>query len=119
MVDDAHGEGVLGDSGRGIVNHFKLRVMLRSKWEPCPRRLAMGGFVTGPKVLIDYLRQRARPFLFSSGITLLITADAIAAVDVLLESVSRSRDYGQRRVFQKGLKEAGFDMARPRRPLPR
>ena len=78
----------------------------------------MGGFVTGPKVLIDYLRQRARPFLFSSGITPADTAAAIAAVDVLLESDEPvKRLWDNAAYFQKGLKEAGFDIGKTQTPI--
>ena len=67
MVDDAHGEGVLGDSGRGIVNHFRLEGRVDIEVGTLSKAFGvMGGFVTGPEVLIDYLRQRARPFLFGS-----------------------------------------------------
>jgi glycine C-acetyltransferase len=119
MVDDAHGEGVLGDSGRGIVNHFKLEGNVEIEVGTLSKAFGvMGGFVTGPKVLIDYLRQRARPFLFSSGITPADTAAAIAAVDVLLESDEPvKRLWDNAAYFQKGLKEAGFDIGKTQTPI--
>ena len=59
MVDDAHGEGVLGDSGRGIVNHFKLEGRVEVEVGTLSKAFGvMGGYITGEKVLIDYLKQR-------------------------------------------------------------
>ncbi len=119
MVDDAHGEGVLGDSGRGIVNHFKLEGKVEIEVGTLSKAFGvMGGFVTGPRVLIDYLRQRARPFLFSSGLTPADTAAAIAAVDVLLESDELvKRLWDNAAYFQKGLREAGFDTGQTQTPI--
>lgn len=119
MVDDAHGEGVLGDSGRGIVNHFKLEGKVEIEVGTLSKAFGvMGGFVTGPEVLIDYLRQRGRPFLFSSGLTPADTAAAIAAVDVLLESDAVVRKlWDNAAYFQKGLKSAGFDTGRTQTPI--
>lgn len=119
MVDDAHGEGVLGDSGRGIVNHFKLEGKVEIEVGTLSKAFGvMGGFVTGPEVLIDYLRQRGRPFLFSSGLTPADTAAAIAAVDVLLESdVVVRKLWDNAAYFQKGLKSAGFDTGRTQTPI--
>ena len=119
MVDDAHGEGVLGDSGRGIVNHFKLEGKVEVEVGTLSKAFGvMGGFVTGPRVLIDYLRQRARPFLFSSGLTPADTAAAIAAVDVLLESDELVKKlWDNAAYFQKGLREAGFDTGQTQTPI--
>ncbi len=119
MVDDAHGEGVLGDSGRGIVNHFKLEGKVEIEVGTLSKAFGvMGGFVTGPRVLIDYLRQRARPFLFSSGLTPADTAAAIAAVDVLLESDELVKKlWDNAAYFQKGLREAGFDTGQTQTPI--
>ena len=110
---------MLGDSGRGIVNHFKLEGNVEIEVGTLSKAFGvMGGFVTGPKVLIDYLRQRARPFLFSSGITPADTAAAIAAVDVLLESDEPvKRLWDNAAYFQKGLKEAGFDIGKTQTPI--
>jgi len=69
-VDDAHGEGVLGRGGRGIVDHYglhgKVDVELARSRRPSG---VVGGLVAGRQVIIDWLRQRARPFLFSSAMT--------------------------------------------------
>ncbi len=119
MVDDAHGEGVLGDSGRGIVNHFKLEGKVEVEVGTLSKAFGvMGGFITGPAVLIDYLKQRGRPFLFSTGLTPADTAAAIAAIDVLLESDEPvKRLWDNAAYFQKGLKAAGFDTGHSQTPI--
>ena len=63
MVDDAHGEGVLGDSGRGIVNYFKLEGRVEIEVGTFCREgfRSHGGYITGPGVLIDYLKQKRTP----------------------------------------------------------
>ena len=119
MADDAHGEGVLGDSGRGIVNHFNLEGKVEIEVGTLSKAFGvMGGYITGPKVLIDYLKQKGRPFLFSSGLTAADTAAAIAAVDVLVESDELVRKlWDNAAYFQKGLKEAGFDIGKTQTPI--
>ena len=119
MADDAHGEGVLGDSGRGIVNHFDLEGRVEVEVGTLSKAFGvMGGYITGPKGLIDYLKQKGRPFLFSSGLTAADTAAAIAAVDVLVESDELVRKlWDNAAYFQKGLKEAGFDIGKTQTPI--
>ena len=68
MVDDAHGEGVLG-KGKGIVSHFGLEGQFDVEIGTLSKAFGvMGGVIAGKKVVIDYLRQKARPFLFSSAV---------------------------------------------------
>lgn len=119
MVDDAHGEGVLGDSGRGIVNYFKLEGRVDVEVGTLSKAFGvMGGYVTGEEVLIDYLKQRGRPFLFSTGLTPPDTAAAIAAVDVLLKSDALVRKlWDNARYFQEGLKKIGFDTGKTQTPI--
>ncbi len=119
MVDDAHGEGVLGKSGRGIANHFGLDDRVDIEVGTLSKAFGvMGGFVTGSKSLIEYMKQRGRPFLFSTGLTPADTAAAIAAVDVLEKSDERvvklwdNADY-----FRKGLHKAGFDTGKTETPI--
>ena len=70
MVDDAHGEGVLGSHGRGIVDHFDLHGEVDVEVGTLSKAFGVvGGFVAGSRLLVDYLKQRARPFLFSSAVT--------------------------------------------------
>ena len=78
----------------------------------------MGGFITGPAVLIDYLKQKGRPFLFSTGLTPADTASAIAAVDVLTKSDELVRKlWDNAAYFQKKLNDAGFDIGSTETPI--
>ncbi len=119
MVDDAHGEGVLGDSGRGIVNHFGLEEKVDVEVGTLSKAFGvMGGYVTGSQVLIDYMKQRGRPFLFSTGLTPADTAASLAAVDVLLESDELVKKlWDNAAYFRKGLNEAGFDTGKTETPI--
>ena len=70
MVDDAHGEGVLGKGGRGIVDHFNLHGKVDIEVGTFSKAFGVvGGVVSGNAVIIEWLKQRGRPFLFSSAVT--------------------------------------------------
>ncbi len=87
MVDDAHGEGVLGSAGRGIADHFGLPGRVDIEIGTMSKAFGVvGGYVAGKKKIVDFLRQRARPFLFSSAVTPADVAACIAAVDILTAS---------------------------------
>ena len=87
MVDDAHGEGVVGRGGRGIVDHFGLHGKFDVEIGTLSKAFGVvGGVIAGKKVLVDWMRQRGRPFLFSSATTAADTAACLAAVDLLEES---------------------------------
>ena len=87
MVDDAHGEGVLGRGGRGIVDHFDLHGKVDVEVGTLSKAFGvMGGVVAGKRPIVDWLRQRGRPFLFSSAMTVPDTAACLAAVDLLEQS---------------------------------
>src|SRR6185369_3120521 len=87
MVDDAHGEGVLGRGGRGIVDHFDLHGKVDIEIGTMSKAFgAVGGIVAGKRVIVDWLRQRGRPFLFSSAMTVPDVAACLEAVDMLESS---------------------------------
>jgi glycine C-acetyltransferase len=70
MVDDAHGEGVLGEGGRGAVDHFQMHGRVDVEIGTLSKAFGVvGGFVAGRKIIIEHLRQKGRPFLFSSALT--------------------------------------------------
>ena len=119
MVDDAHGEGVLGSHGRGIVDHFGLHGRVDIEVGTLSKAFGVvGGFVSGPSVLIDFLRQKARPFLFSSAVTPPDVAACIAAVEILTETeepVRRLWDNGK--ALKEGLAAAGFDTGKSETPI--
>ena len=112
MVDDAHGEGVLGDGGRGIANHFNLEGKVDIEVGTLSKAFGvMGGYVSGHAIIIDWLRQRGRPFLFSSAVTPADTAACIAAVDVLEGSTQLvDRLWQNTRYFKSEMKRIGFDI---------
>jgi glycine C-acetyltransferase len=87
VVDDAHGEGVVGSHGRGIVDHFGVRDAVTAEVGTLSKAFGViGGYVCGPASIIDALRQRARPYLYSTGLSPADTAAALAAVEALAAS---------------------------------
>lgn len=119
MVDDAHGEGVLGDHGRGIVDHFNLHGEVDIDVGTLSKAFGvMGGFITGKKVLIEYYRQKARQFLFSTGITIPDTAALIEAVNILQSSnVLVKKLWENANYLKKGFQELGFDTGVSQTPI--
>jgi glycine C-acetyltransferase len=86
MVDDAHGEGVLGD-GKGIAHHFGLEGQLDIEVGTLSKAFGIiGGVITGKKELIEYYRQKGRPYLFSTGISVADAAAVVEGVRILSES---------------------------------
>src|SRR5512135_3526041 len=83
MVDDAHGEGVLGKGGRGIVDHFGLHGKVDIEVGTLSKAFGVvGGMVAGNARIVEWLRQRGRPFLFSSASTVPDVAACLAALDL-------------------------------------
>lgn len=119
MVDDAHGEGVLGSHGRGIVDHFGLHGRVDIEIGTLSKAFGVvGGYVAGKKVLIDFLRQKGRPFLFSSATTPADVAACIEAVNILKSSEKEiKRLWRNTRYFQKKIKKMGFDTGKTRTPI--
>ena len=111
MVDDAHGEGVLGRGGRGIVDHFGLHGKFDLEIGTLSKAFGVvGGVIAGKKLVIDWIRQRARPFLFSSAVTPADTAACLAAVDLLEQSTERVDSLWENtRYFKAEMKRLGFD----------
>jgi glycine C-acetyltransferase len=111
MVDDAHGEGVLGRGGRGIVDHFNLHGKFDLEIGTLSKAFGVvGGVIAGKKIVIDWIRQRARPFLFSSAVTAADTAACLAAVDVLEKSTELvDKLWENTRYFKGEMKRLGFD----------
>ncbi|MDD5218971.1 MAG: glycine C-acetyltransferase [Candidatus Bipolaricaulis sp.] len=119
MVDDAHGEGVLGSHGRGIVDHFGLHGRVDIECGTMSKAFGvMGGYVAGSARVIEYLRQRARPFLFSSAATPPDVAACIEAIDILEKSDEPVRRLWSNAEFFKGsLAKLGFDTGRSETPI--
>jgi glycine C-acetyltransferase len=118
MTDDAHGEGVLG-GGRGIVHHFGLAGKIDVEVGTLSKAFGVvGGVIAGKKRIVDYVRQKARPFLFSSATTPADTAACLAAVDLLEKSSDLvDRLWENTRVLREGLQRLGFNTGRGRTPI--
>ena len=119
MVDDAHGEGVLGTAGRGIVDHFGLHGRVDVEVGTMSKAFGvMGGMVAGKKVIIDWLKQRGRPFLFSSAMTVPDVAACLEAVKMLEESAELvERLWSNGALLQKELENLGFDCGQSETPI--
>jgi glycine C-acetyltransferase len=118
MVDDAHGEGVLG-GGKGIVHHFGLQGKFDVEIGTLSKAFGvMGGVIAGKTVAIDYMRQKARPFLFSSAATPPDTAACLAAVDLLEESSDLvDKLWANTGYFKQRMAELGFNTGRSQTPI--
>jgi glycine C-acetyltransferase len=118
MVDDAHGEGVLG-RGRGIVAHFGLEGKFDVEIGTLSKAFGvMGGVIAGKGVVVDYIRQKARPNLFSSALTPADTAACMAAVDYveahpeLVDRLWQNAEY-----FKAGINQLGIDTGHTETPI--
>lgn len=111
MVDDAHGEGVVGKGGRGIVDHFNLHGKVDVEVGTLSKAFGVvGGVVAGKSVIVEWLRQRGRPFLFSSAVTPPDVAACLAAVELLEESTDLvDKLWENSRYFKAQMKALGFD----------
>ena len=119
MTDDAHGEGVLGRGGRGIVDHFDVHGRVDVEVGTLSKAFGvMGGYVAGRKEVVEWLRQQGRPFLFSSASTPADVAACIAAVDLLEESTELvDRLWDNTRYFKAEMKNLGFDTGQSETPI--
>jgi len=119
MVDDAHGEGVLGTGGRGIVNHFHLHGKVDVEVGTLSKAFGVvGGVVAGGQAIVEWLQQRGRPFLFSSAATPPDVAACIAAIDILEGSTELvDRLWENTRYFKAEMKNLGFDTGHSSTPI--
>lgn len=119
MVDDAHGEGVLGRGGRGIVDHYGLHGRVDVEVGTLSKAFGVvGGYVAGKKEIVEWLHQRGRPFLFSSASTPADTAACLAGVSILESSTALvDRLWDNTRYFKQEMKRLGFDTGRSETPI--
>ena len=118
-VDDAHGEGVIGKGGRGIVDHFHLHGKVDVEIGTMSKAFGvMGGIVAGSAILVDFLRQKARTNLFSSALTVPDVAANMAAVEIMEANEERVKKLWENGDYLKaGLKAAGFDVGHSETPI--
>ena len=119
MVDDAHGEGVLGRGGRGIVDHFGLHGQVDVEVGTLSKAFGVvGGVVAGSQRIIDWLRQRGRPFLFSSAMTVPDVAACLAGLDLLEGSTELvDRLWSNTETFKREMQGLGFDTGMSTTPI--
>lgn len=112
MVDESHSAGVVGRTGRGVTERFNLRGQIEILTGTLGKAFggAMGGFTTGRKEIIDMLRQRSRPYLFSNSMAPGLVAagcrmfDMMSETNTLQDKLHANTDY-----FLRRMKEEGFD----------
>jgi len=119
MVDDAHSSGVLGRTGRGTVDHFDLHEGVHIQVGTLSKAIGvLGGYVCGSRDLIEFLYQRARPFLFSTSHPPAVAAACLAAFDVLEEEPERIKQlWDNTKYFKQHLKARGFDIGVSETPI--
>ena len=118
-VDDAHGSGVLGRSGRGTVDHFGLHGEIDFIVGTLSKAIGVvGGYVATKKNVKEWLLHRARPLLFSTALPPAATAATIESVKMLMESEEYTEKlWDNARYFKKALKELGFDIGKSETPI--
>ena len=111
MVDDCHATGFMGPQGRGTPAHFGVRADILTGTLGKALGGALGGYVAGPQPVVDLLRQRGRPYLFSNALPPAITAAGLAALD-LVEAADdlRAALFANAAYWRAGLAEAGFTL---------
>jgi glycine C-acetyltransferase len=119
MIDDAHSSGVLGQNGRGTVDHFGLHGRVDVQVGTLSKAIGvLGGYVCGSRDLIDFLYHRARPFLFSTSHPPAVTAACLAAFDILESEPERiDKLWENTRYFKAALTNAGFDTGESETPI--
>ena len=119
MVDDAHGEGVLGVGGRGIVDHFGLHGQIDIEVGTLSKAFSvMGGFITAKKSLISFYKQKARQFLFSNALTIPDTAALLEAVIILQESDDLVKKlWDNTKYIKESFQKLGFDTGHSETPI--
>jgi glycine C-acetyltransferase len=113
MVDDSHASGFIGKTGRGTPEHFGVASRIDVMTSTLGKALggAAGGFTTGKKEIVDLLRQRSRPYLFSNSIPPAIAGASIAVLDLLASTTElRDRLMANAARFREGVTRAGLSV---------
>jgi glycine C-acetyltransferase len=113
MVDDSHAVGFMGKRGRGTHEHHGVMDRIDILTGTLGKALggASGGYTSGRKEIVEYLRQRSRPYLFSNTLAPSIVAGSIRAIDLLTKSTElRDRLESNTRLFREGMTKAGFNI---------
>jgi glycine C-acetyltransferase len=119
MVDDAHGDGVLGKDGRGIVDHFGLEGRVDIDMGTLSKAFGcLGGYIAGRKELREYLINTARSFIFTTAHPPAVAAAAMEAIKMIQDEPQHLRQlWDNTRYFKKGMTELGFDIGHSSTPI--
>lgn len=118
MVDDCHATGFMGPKGRGTPHHAGVRADILTGTLGKALGGSIGGYVAGPQPVIDLLRQRARPYLFSNSLPPAIVAAGIAALDLVETGDDlRTKLFENARFWRDGLTRLGFDLLPGEHPI--
>ena len=118
-VDDAHSSGVLGESGRGTVDHFDLHGRVDFTIGTLSKAIGVvGGYVAGKKVTIEWLKNRGRPFLFSTAMTPSAVGSCIEAIKMLMESTEYTdKLWDNARYFKEKISKLGYNIGESETPI--
>lgn len=119
LLDDAHGFGVFGRHGRGVAEHFGLEAEVDLRVGTLSKAGGgVGGFVAGPRALIEYLRQRARIYLYTSALPAAVRAAGLRALEAIAaEPERRRRLWAMTRAVHTRVRHMGFDLGACASPL--
>ena len=120
MVDDSHATGFVGKTGRGTHEYRNVMGRVDVLTGTLGKALggASGGFTSGRREIIEMLRQRSRPYLFSNTLVPAIAATSLAVLDILSESTElRDRLEANTKMFRRGMAERGFDISPGDHPI--
>ncbi len=113
MVDESHSAGVVGKTGRGVTELYKISGKVEIITGTLGKAFggAIGGFTTGKKEIIEMLRQRSRPYLFSNSIPPLVAAAGIRMIEMMTETnILQDKLHDNAEYFIAGMKKLGFDI---------
>lgn len=118
MVDDCHSTGFMGPQGRGTPAHFGVSVDILTGTLGKALGGALGGYVAGPQAVIDLLRQRARPYLFSNALPPAVVGAGLAALEIVEAADDlRAQLFDNARYWRAGLESLGFRLLPGSHPI--
>lgn len=118
MVDDCHATGFMGPKGAGTPAHFGIQADVLTGTLGKAMGGAIGGYIAGPQPVIDLMRQRARPYLFSNALPPAVVAAGLAAIDLVEAGDDlRAQLFDNAAYWRAGLSAAGFDLLEGEHPI--